>query len=187
MINEVHCFATKFFEIQVPIDNALNVLHEIKRNRETLEVISEATQSKNVSDYVTDYSHGIKLEAFEVIENYIKSLFETQGFLFGITEYWTAIYVTNKGHHSFHNHKLNIFDPCNYSGILYLSNSGGTDFISSSPTSAQNTYHSESCLGKVLLFPSTVPHYYSPRINDDNERYVVAFNCEFYQNVNRCV
>jgi len=106
----------------------------------------------------------------------VKTAFEENNSIIDIEQYWTAIY-TKTAYHSTHNHASNILDKINYSGILYLTDIGSTNFYSTNPSSFENKFYSKSEVGKILIFPSTIPHSVEPTM-DESKRVVVAFNCE---------
>jgi hypothetical protein len=174
-------FSTKFFELQLDQVDAFNLLNEIMRKEDEMKIISSTRQSQSVEEYITDYSssnsHTVKLDNIDKVFQIIKSSFESYNADIDIISYWTAVYIKT-GYHSLHIHKGNILDKCNYSGVIYLSDLGQTTFFSVSPTSFEASYVSVSKMGKVIMFPSTVPHAVDPTYDENNKRYIISFNCE---------
>ena len=175
-------FPTRFFEIQLDKVDAFNLLHEIVRKEDEIKIISLTRQNQSIDDYITDFtydrdSENVKLDNIDKIFKVIKNNFEENNSNIDIVDYWTSVYFKN-GHHSLHNHRMDILDRCNYSGIIYLSDLGSTDFYSTSLTSFHSKYQCVSKMGKVIIFPSDIPHVALPTYSEENKRYVVAFNCE---------
>ena len=174
-------FPIKFFEIRLDQVDAFNVLNEILRKEDEIRTISYARQDQPNDEYCTDYPYSkddiiIELESMNLVFDKIKKKFEENNSIITIDRYWTAIY-TKTAHHQTHDHSNNILDKVNYSGILYLTDMGSTTFYSTNPSSFENIFRSRSEVGKILIFPSTIPHSVQP-ILDESKRVVVAFNCE---------
>lgn len=175
-------FPTKFFEIQLDTGDAFNLLKEIMRKEDEIKIISSTRQIQSIEEYATDFSYQddskvVKLENLEKVFNIIKNEFDKNNSLIEVIDYWTAIYLKT-GYHGLHTHKNNILDKCNYSGIIYLSDLGGTTFYSPSLTSFESNFVSKSEMGKILIFPSNVPHAVNATLVEENKRYIVSFNCE---------
>lgn len=176
MINQVELFPTTFFNLQIDPNACRNLLSEIEQQKDSMKIISNATQNQSTRDYITDYSSPTKLEWFEKIWNQaVVEDFEQMGMKISLVYYWCAIYSHNAVH-SKHTHRSGYLDSTNYSGILYLSNIGNTTFYSPNHTSKISEQNYESSFANMILFPSTVIHEVKPHQNDGNQRYVVSFN-----------
>lgn len=181
-MNGLDLFPIKVFESQIDQVDSFNLLNEILRNQDEMKIISSTRQEQSIEEYITDYPYNqeskvVQLETLDKIFDDIKSIFTQWNSSFEVINYWTAVYIKN-GHHGLHNHSNGVLDRCNYSGIIYLSDLGETTFFSTSPSSFESTFVFKSKMGKVLIFPSTLPHMVHPTLNGENSRYVVAFNCE---------
>ena len=182
LLNATDLFPTRFFHFKIDQVDAFNLLNEIKRKEEDIRLISSVREHQSLDEYATDYPQQrgdcvVELEHLNKIFCNIKDQFDKNNSTIDIKLYWTAIYLKN-GYHQLHNHKDNILDNCNYSGIIYLSDLGGTTFYSVSPTSFESRFFLKSEMGKIIIFPSLLPHAVEPTHNEENKRYVVAFNCE---------
>ena len=181
VLSGLDLFPIRFFEIKLDKVDAFNVLNEILRKEEDIRLISSTRQDQSADEYATDYQYNkddkfVELESMSLVFNKIKDTFGENDSTINIDTYWTAIY-TKTAHHSTHNHANNILGKINYSGILYLTDMGHTTFYSTNPSSFENKFISKSEVGKILIFPSTIPHSVEPII-DESKRVVVAFNCE---------
>jgi len=172
MIEQLEVFPSTFYKLIIDPDACVNLLSEIESKENRMRIISNATETKNVNEYITDYQHPVKLEWFEKIFN---QAVVTQFDKITLVRYWTAIYNAN-GVHEKHNHRSSYYSNINYSGILYLSNLGGTHFFTPNPTSLVQVIPYESKFGTMVLFPSSIIHEVFPHDNDSNKRYIVAFN-----------
>lgn len=186
-MNGIDVFPTKFFEFQLDKVDSLNILNEIKRKEKDIKLISSTRQFQSVNDYITDYhtpsnSGDVIIENLDKVFKPIEVYFNQYNADFRVIGYWTAVYIKN-GFHTLHNHQEFILDKRNYSGIIYLSDIGGTTFYSTSPSSFQTIFYSKSSMGKVLIFPSSIPHDVEPTFDEKNKRYIISFNCEIrYKN-----
>lgn len=178
-------FPSRFFDILLEKQDAFNVLNEILRKKEELKTISAVSQKQSVENYITDYDNPVELETFRIVISKIEEMFKQYNLSFNLSSYWTSIY-TGSGFHTLHHHQMKRVSDSNYSGILYLSDIGSTEFFSCSPSSYDNYLCIPSEFGKVVMFPSIIPHTYSPTHNDNNIRYVVPFNFELRE-INGCV
>ena len=170
-------FPTKMFEVKANKDVCYSILDEIVSNENRLKLVSLSSQKQSVEDYVTDYDDPIKLPQFEsVIQN-----MKFDGGELTLNRYWVASYKNNAFHHM-HIHKGYCMDKCNWSGILYLSDIGFTEFFSTNPTSFFNMSRVKSEFGKIIMFPSNLPHSFTSDPMTHNKRYIVAFNFELYGN-----
>jgi len=174
-------FPVKFFEIRLDKVDAFNVLNEILKKEDEIRLISSTRQNQSADEYATDYSFDqdqkvVELESINSVFDKIKTAFEENNSIIDIYQYWTAIY-TKTAHHLTHDHADNMLDRLNYSGILYLTDLGSTTFYSTNPSSFENKISLDSEVGKIIIFPSKIPHSAQPTM-DESKRVVVAFNCE---------
>ena len=93
---------------------------------------------------------------------------------FLLNNYWTAFYKKG-GFHGKHIHS-NFIDGCdhNYSSVLYLTELGGTRFLSPNPTSIYNTAHIDSKVGLLIFFPSNLLH--EAMMDQEGERIIISSN-----------
>ena len=91
---------------------------------------------------------------------------------------WVSCYIGQQANHPLHNHYAGYGKKMHYSGILYLSDVGVTDFLSSDATAILSQHQEHSQIGKVIYFPSVIPHLYRPDQLDGNTRYTLPFNFE---------
>jgi len=181
VLNGLDLFPTRFFEMRLNQVDAFNVLNEILRKEDKIRLISSTRQHQSADEYATDYAYKsedniVELESMGLVFDKIKSIFEENNSIISFDDYWTAIY-TKTAHHSMHDHLSNILDKLNYSGILYLTDIGSTTFFSTNSLSFENKFQIKSEVGKIIIFPSIVPHSVEPTL-DESKRVVVAFNCE---------
>lgn len=153
------------------------ILKEIHEKKTDIHIASNASLSMTSADYMSDFFHSVQLNSFETIMKNISDFFITQNMSFELKEYWTAFYRGKAGH-SIHTHSNNILEKTNYSGILYLSNFGSTTFFSINPSSFEHHHIVGSKLGKMIMFPSNLPHQTLNETELEEDRYVVPFNCE---------
>lgn len=175
-------FPTKMFEYRLDPADSFNLLNEVMRKEDTLKIISSIRQTQSTEEYMTDYPNtkekpGVKLENLEHIFTILENKFGEYNTSFNVTSYWIAVYLKS-GFHGLHNHNTTITEHENYSGIIYLTDIGCTTFYSTSPSSFDKMYTSNSEMGKIIIFPSTLPHAVEPTYHEENKRYVIAFNCE---------
>lgn len=183
--NALDVFPTRFFEMKLDQVDAFNVLNEILRKEDEIRMISSTRQEQSSDCYATDFSSykddiRIDLKSMDLVFELIRKNFEENNCTISFRKYWTAIY-SKTAHHSTHNHYFGILDRFNYSGILYLTDIGGTNFFSTNPSSLETDFHSHSRMGKILIFPSALPHSVEPMMNDA-KRVIVSFNCEIREN-----
>ena len=175
---ELDVFPTRFFQFDINPEETFNVLNEVLSIKDRLELVSMAQSDQYIGNYQTDFFSPTELKNFEtVINKIVAPNFTKNNLKFKMKMYWTARYK-KYGFHTMHNHIFHFFDNVNYSGIFYLGDNGSTEFFNVSPTSVNTKFLVESVLGKIILFPSTIPHCYSPILECENERYIIAFNCE---------
>ena len=181
MIETVDIFPSKFFSYKIADQELLQkIYNEVYQKREQIKGVSWATQSQSTDVYITDYSNTVKIESFHDAIRLLIDEMNQNGILMKMVLYWTSLYK-NTAVHPMHNHYVNILQPYNYSGILYLTNSGSTDFFSNNPSSFEQVRSVESDAGRFILFPSSIPHQVSTTLESDQERCVIAFNCELRQ------
>jgi hypothetical protein len=181
-LNELSVFPTIFYETQIDKDLSLEILKEIKDNQQIVDIISESTQPHPVSDYSTDYAHPLYIKTFwERVVPGLNQELSQFNFTFDVLQSWIACYTGPAGHHPLHNHVSGYDGNIPISGILYLTEVGFTDFFNVSVISQNNTFHVKSEVGKIILFPSIIPHQYRSESYDGNSRYVLPFNGHFKQ------
>lgn len=174
-MNSIDLFATKFFEFFIDRVDVYNIINDILRNKEQIKIISSTTQQQSDEVYKTDYFDPIKIDSFDFAIEKVNKEFRKFNMNYQIHNYWTAIY-NDSGFHGMHNHLETSVDQHNYSGILYLSAIGHTTFFSNAPSSFHKKATINSDIGKVIFFPSDLPHCYEPVNSSNNERYIIAFN-----------
>ena len=167
-------FPVNFFQGRV--SNPEEILAEINSKRDQITQVSESYESQSVTTYKTDFKRPVKINSFESqIASCLAGLQE-KGLSTKLELYWTAMY-SGSGHHAPHTHARNAFDLSNYSGVLYLSEGSGTEFLSPSVSCVERSVRIKSEFGAVLLFPSTLLHTYIPvNILSTNERFIMSFN-----------
>ena len=174
---EVHdVFPTKFFSYKIEDKELLrNIYDEVYSKKDQIKSISWANEYQNSDVCATDYSNRLSIESFSTASEILNQKLNQIGFSFELDEYWTALYK-KIAIHPMHNHREKIFHRCNYSGILYLTNSGSTDFFTNNPSSFDNNISIISESGRFVLFPSVLPHQVVTNLDSDVERCVIAFN-----------
>jgi hypothetical protein len=176
MIEELDLFPTKFFSIKLEENELLSPLtKEVYENREEIKSLSWATQEQSCENYITDFVKPKQYASFNRISEYLRYNFSEMGYAFDMDMYWTAFYK-KFSIHEIHAHKPSILTDTNYSGVLYLSSIGSTNFFSSNPSSFYNTIQIESEYGRIVMFPSNVPHQAITNFDSDVERCIIAFN-----------
>lgn len=175
-------FPTMFYETHISHDLCFSVLNEIKSKQSQIDMISEATQIQPVSDYSTDFMHSIRIETFwndvvPTLQNEMRKI----NFRMENIQPWVACYTGPCGYHPIHNHEHGYDGRLHYSAILYLTSVGTTDFFTMGSSAHQYRHSEASQLGKVIFFPSILPHQYRSDHFDGNARYVLPFNCELFR------
>jgi hypothetical protein len=174
-------FPTELIEYQLDNDLVSKVLEEISIKREEiLDTYIEEHPEGDIDVYYTDYTNPAQLNSIESILEALKEDFNRKGLKARINNYWVAAY-RRYAEHSTHNHREGIQDTVNFSGIIYLSNIGQTNFYSDSISSTDYLFKSFSNAGKIIMFPSTLLHSV-PSHNTEDWRYVVSFNASIYPN-----
>lgn len=178
-------FPTLFYETKINENLAYDIIDEIKQLEPKVRNISEATQPHPISDYATDFSSPLRVELFHqyVVPQLSEEIAEI-GYHLSMGTSWVSCYTGPHGSHPMHNHVEGYDGRINYSAILYLSNIGYTDFFTTSPTAANCMHSIKSEVGKVVFFPSIMPHQYRTEMYDGNSRYTLPFNCQFIQKNN---
>jgi len=178
-------FATKMLYARVDGGTVLkDIMSEIQDNRSEIETLSRMFEHQDIKNYATDFRFPVRIKAFESLMENIKVMFKEDGYNFDLKTYWTAIY-NDTAIHNMHIHKFSVLDEINYSGILYLSDIGETMFYSPNPTSQQLQYCEYSEAGKIIMFPSNIPHWVTQHKQSDCERVVMSFNFSLYEVVNK--
>ena len=163
----VRCLHTRIENPQEVLDEALSYKEEVKKiTKEKVDTCSEY--------HFTDFGAPVKNKSFEkAIEKALMPLTQEENLNVDIIDYWTAFYEKG-GLHEPHLHCDNIFDKCNFSGILYLSNIGGTQFFCPHNMTTANTVTVEGRMGEVFIFPSLLPHTFAQAVAGD--RVIISFN-----------
>ena len=170
----VDIFPTTLLTINIGSDSTNEILTEVKGKKK--QIVDNGYTSEN---YTTDYKNNIKIDSFEFVANHIKNKFHNNNIKFVLNDYWVAIY-NSFGYHATHTHKFGIMHDQNYSAILYLTGGAPTRFFSNNPSSYNNETEIDINPGDIIFFPSNLPHSYPPN-KQENERYVIPFNCSLYE------
>jgi len=172
-------FPTMFYESKINDDLAFHVLNEIKQKQFAIDTVSEATQVIPISDYSTDFVHSIRIDSFweEVIPQ-LQDEWRQLNLRMENIHSWVSCYTGPGGHHPLHTHTPGYNGRNAYSGILYLTRVGSTDFFNVDVTAQNTQYTHQSEIGSVIFFPSIIPHQYRAGQFDGNARYTLPFNCE---------
>lgn len=179
-MNELQVFPTLFYEMRIDPKLAIDIVSYIKTQEPAIRNISEATQPHPVSDYSTDFSNPIDVPLFDqYVMPEINNAAASIGYTFELSQYWISCYTGPSGSHPMHNHQEKYNGRIMMSAILYLSNIGFTDFFTTSYTADQYMYSVPSEMGKIIFFPSIVPHQYRAEQYDGNSRYTLPFNGTF--------
>lgn len=173
-------FPTMFYETEISKELSFAVLDEIKQKQHMIDTVSEATQIHPLSDYSTDFYHTIRIETFwnDVVPELQQQWKELDNLMMANIQPWVSCYTGPGGHHPLHNHSVGYNGRLHYSAILYLTNVGMTDFFSVDATAYARQHCEHSKVGKVIYFPSIVPHQYRAEHYDGNARYTLPFNFE---------
>ena len=175
-------FPTPIFKFTLPYEVATKILDEVLEKHSEIYRNSIINRDDATQDYGTDYGHNIQIECFEKIVESIKNFFHEMNMNFEMKEYWNVFYDSST-FHTAHGHNKNVFDIFNYSGILYLSNFGETEFYAPF-TNVRETRHIErSEFGKIIMFPSTIIHSVPCHNNVKQTRRVIAFNGMLYESI----
>lgn len=170
-----HVLPTRLFQWKFEKNIAYSILEEIHNKKDLIETISSATTLQPKEKFVSNRDYHIELITVEQVLQKIVSDLQEDGYDVSLNMYFVAGYRGFSAN-TIHNHKTVFSDPTNYSGIIYLSDIGETKFFSCSPHSWETGFTIPSEIGKVVLFPSTIPHEITNDFDVTNERYVVPFN-----------
>ena len=172
-------FPTLFYETRISKDLCFAILDEIKSKQGQIDTVSEATQIQPLSDYSTDFAHTIHIEHFwdHVVPQLQDEWRQLDKNMINIHP-WVSCYTGPGGHHPLHNHTQMYDGRLHMSAIIYLSEVGMTDFFSTDATACTTQHCEKSEVGKVVFFPSIIPHQYRSEHFDGNARYTLPFNCE---------
>lgn len=174
---EVPVFPTLFYETSIPEKLAVDILSYIKTREADIRIVSEASQPHPTSDYATDFSCPIDIPLFDqYVLPHVQNEVAQLGYRYELECHWVSCYTGACGSHSMHNHQSGYDGKVHMSAILYLSNVGVTDFFSTSLVASTYMHSVASQIGKIVLFPSIVPHQYRAEQYDGNSRYTVPFN-----------
>ena len=176
MIETIDLFPTRLFTFKIEDEKLLeDITYEVYQNKDRMKAVSWANEVTNHEDFIVDFKSPQKVESFEIVAKQIQNHFIDMGMKYELTKYWTALY---KKYSVFemHDHFTHMLQRNNYSGILYLTNVGGTQFFTHNASSFEKnaTVHSE--YGRVLVFPSSLPHQVITHWDSDVERCVISFN-----------
>jgi len=168
----VELFPVKCFHLK--IEDYQEILDETLKNKEKIKEVSVANKITNSPNHFTDFGATVKNLSFErQLKNRLKILSIENQFSIEVLEYWTAFYGEGSQHEP-HVHTNGVFDSCNYSGILYLSDVGGTTFF---PPHGMTNVQKTQIFGKngdLFLFPSSLLHTFSQI--EPKERIIISFN-----------
>lgn len=181
-VTEVGLFPAKCFLLNV--SEYGQILNECLENREQIKKASKAAERTWHENHFSDYSNTVENKAFEeAIQKALVTLHNSTGLGVGFTEYWTAFYG-NGAMHEPHVHNVSVFDKVNYSGVLYLTEGGGTTFFSPHSMSDNASSSTEGRPGDLFIFPASLPHTFHKRGDSIEERVVMSFNLHLYGEIN---
>lgn len=182
-IQESYLFPTKiietFFskqEIDPLIKEVLSNLNKIKE----IHSIYTNIESSQGEDYFTDFGDSIKLHEYEKLIIQLKKYFNDQNYFFNLGNYWTA-YHGDISQHIKHTHKDNFErrNSINYSSVLYLTNTGQTNFYGDNSSCLDKVYITKAEVGKMIIFPANLLH---EGLNLTKEkRIIISSNLEIYK------
>ena len=181
---EVDMFPSRFFIIEDSIkhEELMRVLNTIKKDTENL---VKVTSGKQGPTYKTNHPQAeVHGELFNpIIEQLNKKLVKDNVSFELLAAPWYAEYGEYDFHEPHVHHETCIISEIpnsfRYSGIICLSNFGGTGFVNpnSSYFDREATIIS-SKYNRVILFPSNIYHYVIPHGFRDQTRAIFSFNCE---------
>lgn len=175
---EVDLFPVKCFLLHVPTYE--DILEEARSHKEAIRAVSFSSGKTWHENHFTDFSNTVPNKAFEsAIKAALTSFHDHTKFSVSITEYWTSFYGSGAMHEP-HVHSVSLFDKVNYSGILYLTPSGGTQLFSNHSLSVENTAVTNGNPGDLFLFPASIPHTFAKDTDSEEDRVVIAFNLHVY-------
>ena len=179
-LNNFNIFPTEITTFEFNKEEIQPLLDEISKSKEKIKETSKYYSNQGgVGEYYTDFGgNPVKLYEYEKLMIMVGNYFSNRQKSFKVTNYWSALYYDNAIHEA-HNH-VNFLkqNTCNYSSVLSWTNTGGTKFFSSSPTSLD--YHAvvNSQVGKLIFFPSNLLH--SGVNNTNGERIIISSNLTIY-------
>ena len=178
-VEDFNLFSTEICSFKFSPQAIQPLLDEVSlKEKQIKEVSKYFNKMGGVNNYHTDYANPVKLQEYEKLMMMLGNFFMNKNKTFNILSYWTAFYK-DTSYHEAHTHT----DPLennlnNYSSVLYLTNSGGTNFFSSNYTSARKNELIKSEVGKIIFFPSSLLH---SGINDQSgERIIISSNIGMY-------
>ncbi|MDB4726097.1 hypothetical protein OAF54_01580 [bacterium] len=178
-MNKLEVFPTIFYETNIGVELANDIVHEIKENEDKIKNTSEATQPHPVTDYATDFCNPVSINLFHnYVLPHLRNEFDAMGYDMQFLQSWVSCYTGPHGSHPMHIHARGYNGQLKFSGILFLSNVGHTDFFSVNMMADEYQYSVPSEQGKIVIFPSIVPHQYRAESYDGNHRYTLPFNID---------
>jgi len=179
---EVDMFPSRFFIIEdvVKHEELMKVLNTIKKDTENLAKVASGPQGPTYkTNFIQAEVHGELFKPF--IEELNKYLVKDNISVQLTGPPWYAEY----GEYDFHGPhvhsgpEVSSNNTFKYSGLICLSNFGGTGFVNpnSSYFDREATIIS-SKYNRVILFPSNIYHYVIPHGFRDQTRAIFSFNCE---------
>jgi len=176
-MNRLEIFPTIFYETNIDPRLAFDILEDIKSKKTRIDLVHESTQITPVSDYSTDFIEPIDVPLFDqhVVPQLINE-FKEMDVSLEIGNKWVSCYTGPDGCHPMHIHAKRFSGVPEFSAILYLTSIGYTDFFNTTLHSDQYQHSIESQVGKIVFFPSIIPHQYRAERFDGNHRYTLPFN-----------
>ena len=179
---EVDMFPSRFFIIEdvVKHEELMKVLNTIKKDTENLAKVASGPQGPTYkTNFIQAEVHGELFKPF--IEELNKYLVKDNISVQLTGPPWYAEY----GEYDFHGPhvhsgpEVSSNNTFKYSGLICLSNFGGTGFVNpnSSYFDREATIIS-SKYNRVILFPRNIYHYVIPHGFRDQTRAIFSFNCE---------
>ena len=175
-IGNIQLFPTDVFTFQFNFEEVKPLLDEVLSKEKEIKKISKLYSGHGgIGVYSTDFNQPVKLFEYEKLLQIVGNHFVNarhKNFL--LNNYWTAFYKKG-GFHGKHIHS-NFINGCdhNYSSVLYLTELGGTRFLSPNPTSIYNTAHIDSKVGLLIFFPSNLLH--EAKMDQEGERIIISSN-----------
>ena len=178
-LNNFNLFPTEIFNFNFSSQEIQPLLDEMSLNKEKIKETGRYyNKVGGTNNYYSDFLNPTKLHEYEKLMIMLGNYFINQQKTCDITNYWTAIYYKNSSHGTHSHSTILTQNKNNYSSVLYLTNEGGTRFLSSNSTSLQSDAFVESKVGKVIFFPSNL--YHDGINNSDNERIIISSILKIY-------
>lgn len=175
---ELDLFPIKCFLLNMP--NHKDVLQEALSCKEQIQKVGKETGKTWHESHFTDFSKTVKNNSFELgLEKVLTDFHKASNLTISVTEYWTAFYGRGAMHEP-HVHTVSVFDRVNYSGVLYLTEGGGTTLFSPHSLTTETHTTTRGRPGDISLFPSSIPHTFTKTTDSTTERVVIAFNLHMY-------